>query len=560
MRRKCITISDFNLDNLNSFLRNSADEPRIDIVDCPFGQVHQVLINRNSEVWQEQVDVAVVWTQPQAVIAGFRRLLDFQSVTQDQILADVDEYATHISSIVGRAKSVLVPTWTMPPQERGRGLFDCTDSSGAMHTLMRMNLRLAEQLNDVASVQLLNAQPWTQGSAADAFSPKLWYMAKMPFSNSVFKKVAADLKTAIVALDGGAKKLIVLDLDNTLWGGVVGDLGWEQLTLGGHDAVGEAFVDFQLALKSLQRRGVVLAAASKNEESVALGAMRNHPEMILKPEDFAAWRINWSDKAQNIVDIAAELNLGLQSTVFIDDNPVERDRVAESLSEVFVPEWPTDPLLYRSTLANLSCFDSAAVSDEDLQRAQMYQEQKVREAAKADVSSIDDWLAGLNTTVTVSRLSEANVVRAAQLLNKTNQMNLATRRLSQAEFAEWAGGTNRLVWAIEVDDKFGSQGLTGICSVQRNEETLEIADFLLSCRVMGRKIEETMLSIAIQHAIDAGLVAVNATILPTKKNKPCMDFFARSGMQSFDSDFSYRWDCDVEFASPKHVRIIQATK
>ena len=172
------------------------------------------------------------------------------------------------------------------------------------------------------------------------------------------REAAADIRAAFVGLRGAAKKLLVLDLDDTLWGGIVGDAGWENLRLGGHDPQGESFADFQRAIKNLKRRGVVLALVSKNEESVALEAIRNHPEMVLKEDDFVGWRINWTDKARNIAELATELNLGLQSVVFIDDNPVERARVREALPEVFVPEWPEDKLLYASAFGQLRCFDA----------------------------------------------------------------------------------------------------------------------------------------------------------------------------------------------------------
>ena len=553
--RRCVTISDFNLDNFNSLLVNGEGDPAIEIVDAPFGQVQQLLIDRDAACWAEPLDVAVVWVQPQSIIETFRRALEFHVVTPQDVIAEVDSYADQLLALTDRARIVLVPAWVMPAQERGLGIFDFVDSRGARNLLMRMNLHLAERLQGDPSVFLLNANQWTEGIGSDAFNSKLWYMAKMAFSNSVFKKAAADIKMALRTLEGNAKKLIVVDLDNTLWGGVVGELGWKGLTLGGHDAVGEAFVDFQLGLKALQRRGIVLAVASKNEESVALEAMQHHPEMILRPDDFAAWRIDWNDKAQNVADIAAELNLGLQSTVFIDDNPVERARVDEALEEVLVPNWPVDPLLYRSALVELSCFDSATISDEDIKRAEMYQQQRKRDAGRINVGSIDDWLESLNTEISVTPLNDSNLARAAQLLNKTNQMNLATRRLSESELMEWAKVGDRAVWTLRVTDRFGSQGLTGICSVRKNSERLEIVDFLLSCRVMGRKIEETMLSVAIDYASAQGLTGVDAIYLPTKKNQPCLDFFKRSAMRHSESGGAFHWECADKFPVPQQVKL-----
>src|SRR5207249_4608997 len=188
----------------------------------------------------------------------------------------------------------------------------------------------------------------------------------------VLQEAARDIKGAVQAIRGESRKLLVLDLDDTLWGGSVGEIGWQNIKLGGHDAVGEAYVDFQRVLKSLLNRGNLLAIVSKNQESVALAALENHPEMVLRPGDFAGWRINWRDKAENIVELVSELNVGLQSVVFIDDNPAERALVAEALPEVLVPQWPESPLLYSAALHDLRCFDRPCLTDEDLTRSQMY--------------------------------------------------------------------------------------------------------------------------------------------------------------------------------------------
>ncbi len=316
----------------------------------------------------------------------------------------------------------------------------------------------------------------------------------------------------------------------SLWGGTVGETGWQGISLGGHDPAGEALVDFQRDLKALSRRGILLAIVSKNEESIAIEAIAKHPEMVLKMDDFAAWRINWRDKAENIVDLMAELNLGLDSAVFVDDSPVERARVREALPELFVPEWPLDKRLYPEALFSLDCFDRPSVTEEDRQRAQMCAVDRVRKESKIQLGNLEEWLATLKTTVRVEELNQANLPRAAQLLNKTNQMNLSTRRMSEADFHAWARAKDRRAWTFRVSDKFGDSGLTGILSVEIDDSRARIIDFLLSCRVIGRKIEEAMLYVAINWARSAGVQEVHANYSQTPKNKPCYDFFQRSGL------------------------------
>jgi HAD superfamily phosphatase (TIGR01681 family) len=241
-----------------------------------------------------------------------------------------------------------------------------------------------QALQDVPNVYVMNAQRWLEATATRGRSmAKGWYLGKVPFSGETFAEVARDLKAAARALTGHTRKLLVLDLDDTLWGGIVGDIGWENLQLGGHDAVGEAFVDFQHAVKALTARGIVLGIVSKNTERVALDAIDTHPQMVLRRTDFVGWRINWQDKAQNIADLAAELHLGLQSVVFIDDNPVERARVRDALPEVFVPDWPEDKLLYTERFLGLRCFDAPAISREDAERTALYAAERERGAVRA---------------------------------------------------------------------------------------------------------------------------------------------------------------------------------
>jgi FkbH-like protein len=403
------------------------------------------------------------------------------------------------------------------------------------------------------TVHVLDAQRWLAVAGKQGSPLKSWYLGKIPFGTEVFAEAARDVHAALGAIAGRTRKLLVLDLDDTVWGGIVGDVGWENLRLGGHDGLGESFVDFQRAVKRLTKRGIILALVSKNEESTALEAIRKHPEMILREDDFVAWRINWHDKAANIVEIVKELNLGLQSVVFIDDNPVERARVREALPEVLVPEWPEDKYLYRSALAALRCFDVAAVTKEDAERTVLYAAERRRDQLQQKVGSIDEWLEGLGIKVVAEPLAAHNLQRTAQLLNKTNQLNLSTRRLTEAELLEWASAPHRKLWAVSVSDRFGDAGLTGIVSVEVEGERATIVDFVLSCRVMGRRVEASMVHIAVEHARSRGAARVEAKYLKTAKNKPTHDFWSGSGFAA-DGDL-FSWDAGAPFALPRAITL-----
>ena len=323
----CVAISDFHIENFTGLLTGDPGRPVVRAVSVPFGQVMQVLMDGRQACWAGRPDAAVIWTQPHGVIESFRRLRDGEPVALEMVLEEVDAFASAVIRASGRVTHLFIPTWVVPPYSSEPGLLEMRHTGGTTNILMRMNLRLAERLDQAPNIHVLNAQKWIEAAGTRAFSPKLWYMAKVAFGQEVFQAAVLEIKAAMYGLTGQAKKLIIFDLDETLWGGVVGETGWEQLTLGGHDQAGEAFVDFQKALKALSRRGVLLGIVSKNDEAVALEAIRNRPEMVLTTDDLAGWRINWDDKAKNVAELVSELNLGLHSVVFIDNHPVERARV-----------------------------------------------------------------------------------------------------------------------------------------------------------------------------------------------------------------------------------------
>jgi FkbH-like protein len=542
-------ISDFTIDELAEDLRAPGVHAPLGALVAPFNQVAQTLLSGPEPDFK---DYAVVWVRPETTVPSFARILAHEDVSDESLLAEVDAFTSLVENAATAYKYVFVPGWVVPPWQRGLGMMD-SRKGGVARALMLMNLRLADNLARTGNVFVLNAQRWFEGVGPEASSPKAWYMGKMAASRAVMSEAAAEIRAAVAGLNGGARKLLVLDLDDTVWGGVVGDLGWENLKLGGHDSEGEAHVDFQRAVKRLQRRGVILGIVSKNEESVALDAIRSHPEMVLREGDFVGWKINWIDKAKNIADLTSELNLGLQSVVFIDDNPVERARVREALPEVLVPEWPVEKHRYAQALNQLRVFDAPALSEEDAARTRLYQEERQRDNLQKQVGSIDEWLKSLQMQVKAEPLSSTNLARAAQLLNKTNQLNLTTRRMTEAELMAWTQAPNHVFYAVSVADRFGDAGLTGLVSIAFEDGAARLVDYVLSCRVMGRKVEETMVHLAVTSA--AGRAAtLTAKHLPTAKNKPCLSFWERSEFTP-SGDGSFSWDLSRPYPLPEAISL-----
>ncbi|MFQ6118806.1 MAG: HAD-IIIC family phosphatase [Methanosarcinales archaeon] len=552
---KGLLISDFNLQNFAGLLNNDIELPRVQASLAPFGEVQSVLIQNDSRVWGCNPDFALIWTQPDNVSESFSRILRYEEIPVKKALKEVDEFSSLLINACERVKFALIPTWVSSTRYRAFSLLDLKPNIGMTNTLMHMNMRLAENLDKVSSFYLLNTQRWIEVAGKKAFNSKLWYMGKIAFGNDVFKEAVLDVKSAIKGIKGDSVKLIIVDLDDTIWGGIVGEVGWQNIRLGGHDHIGEAFVDFQRSLKALKNLGIILGIVSKNEESVALEAISKHPEMVLRLEDFAGWRINWNDKPQNILDLASELNLGLKSVIFIDDNPVERARVRDALPEVIVPEWPEDKMLYKSALLNLRYFNSPSISLEDKNKTQMYKSERQRQQLKKSISSQAGWLKNLKIKVKIEELNDGNLKRTVQLLNKTNQMNLTTRRMTEQELKSWAKKKNHKLWTFSVCDKYGDSGLTGIVSLEINGRNARIVDFVLSCRVFGRKIEDIMLHKVIEYSRNAGLKELRAKYISTPKNKPCLDFL-KDSIFHFDKKLNlFVLDLNINYSFLPYIEI-----
>ena len=553
--KRGLLISDFNIENLSAYLTNDGDAPAIESVIAPYNQVSQTLLDASQPCWQRELDFMLVWSRPERVIESFQELTAGSPIDEDRFRNEIDDYCQKVALASRRVKIAFIPTWIVPTIHLGHGISDLARRTGLSRAVLQANLRLLENLDQIPNAFPLNASKWIEVVGEKAFNPRLWYQGKIPFGNDVFKAAMLDIKAALRGISGRARKLIVLDLDEIMWGGIIGEVGWQNIVLGGHDPVGEALVDFQRELKALVNRGVILAIASKNEETVAMEAIAKHPEMILRVDDFAAWRINWKDKAENIIELATDLNLGLDSVVFIDDSHVERDRIRQALRSVLVPEWPADKRLYPQALRRLDCFEQPNLTDEDRRRTQTYLHERKRMELKTQVTSLDEWLRTLDLNIRVEPLGPTNLSRATQLLNKTNQMNLSTRRMTELEFAAWAGVANHQVWVFHVSDRFGDSGLTGILSAETRGVRCQIVDFVLSCRVMGRKAEETMLHVVIEWSRAAQIREVRAVYLPTARNVPCQSFFQKSGL-SVEGKNQFIWDTAREYPLHSAIRLV----
>lgn len=413
-----------------------------------------------------------------------------------------------------------------------------------------------------AGVQLLAVDTMAQQQGTQAiFNPALWYRSKQEIHPTKAPLWGDHVGRLLAAQRGLSYKCLVLDLDNTLWGGVVGDDGLEGILLGQGHAVGEAHVAFQRYAARLASRGVILAVCSKNEETTARAVFERHPEMVLHMKDIACFVANWQDKATNLRSIANTLNIGLDSVVFVDDNPFERNLIRQELPDVAVPELPEDPALYAETIAAAGYFEGLTLTSEDRQRTQQYQANAERLRARDNVTDIAGYLRGLEMQLIWSPFDSVGLTRITQLINKSNQFNLTTRRYSQDEVAEIMTSTHYLTLQLRLLDRFGDNGMISvIIGLIRDNRTLELDTWLMSCRVLGRQVEEATLDLIVEQARALGLTQLTGYYVPTPKNGIVKEHFARLGFALTDTaqDGSTVWSLDLHSYRPKTTYI--ATK
>lgn len=383
----------------------------------------------------------------------------------------------------------------------------------------RLNIALRDAA-DEHSVDLLAVDLWAAREGLNAWhDPVLWHRAKQEVSPLAGARYGELVARVLAARQGRSAKCLVLDLDNTIWGGVIGDDGLEGIVLGHGSATGEAFVQFQAYAKELTKRGIILAVCSKNEATNALAAFERHPEMVLQLGDIACFVANWADKATNIRNIATQLNIGLDSLVFVDDNPFERNLVRQELPMVAVPEIPPDPALIAGTLRDAGYFEGLTITDEDRQRSGHYQGNLKREALQAQSTDLESYLRSLEMELLWRHFDKVGVQRTTQLINRTNQFNLTTRRYTEDDVLAIIDDPNAFGLQLRLLDRFGDNGIIAVVVGRKQDEHEVLIDtWLMSCRVLGRQVEQATLQLAASEARRLGARRLVGEYRPTAKN------------------------------------------
>jgi FkbH-like protein len=433
--------------------------------------------------------------------------------------------------------TIIAHTFDLPAHESyGRLASSLPDGRVAM--LRRVNDTL--RAGAPAEVVLVDLEQLAAEVSAEGWSDaKQWYLSKQhPATGGLLPLIESHV-AVLRAVTGLSKKVLALDLDNTCWGGIIGEDGLENIRLGPGSPAGEAFQDLQRYALELRQRGVLLAVCSKNNEADARLPFERHPDTVLKLSDFACFVANWDDKARNLRQIAQTLSLGLDSFVFVDDNPVERAWIRSQLPDVAVPELPDDPARFVPALAAHRYFESITLNEEDRARTASYQANVGREQLRGASTDIDQFLSELSMVATHGPFDAAKLPRIAQLVNKTNQFNLTTRRYSEAQLKAQADDPRWWTRWFRLKDRFGDHGLVGViaCKPREDEDgAMEVDNWLMSCRVLGRTLEHLMLATALEHCHSAGIAKLYGRFIPTAKNAQVRGLFPRFGATTIAAD------------------------
>jgi FkbH-like protein len=510
----------------------------LDVYAGAYDQYRQELLDPNTRLLQFRPDIVLLSLTARQLIAGIP--LNASAETADRGLAEAVNGVRDLwRAARGRFGATVIQQSCLDVFEPLFGSHDRLVPGAPVRLVARLNELLAAAAKEEGALLLDVAQAAARDGIDQWHDVARWLQGKMEIAPLAAARYGELVARLVAAQRGRSRKCLVLDLDNTLWGGVVGDVGFAGLTLGEGSAVGEAHLALQRYAKQLRERGVILAVCSKNDPAIAEEAFRSHPEMLLRRSDLAAFVANWNDKAENIRTIASQLNIGLDSLVFVDDNPVERARIRESLPMVAVPELPSDPAFYVRCIVDGGYFEAISFTEDDAKRGEQYAANTEREALRAAAQSLDDFLRGLEMTVTFGRIESVDVSRAAQLINKTNQFNTTGRRYTADQVVDLAANEQNLTLQFRLADRFGDNGLVSVMilrPLEQDAQTLEIDTWVMSCRVFGRQLENEAMNIAVELARARGARALQAEFIPTERNRVINGLYESLGFKRLIQD------------------------
>lgn len=523
-----------------------------------YNQFMQEMLDESNAFYAFRPDVVLLMIRAEELMPDF--IDSFGDQPSPHWAAQIESKAGEVSDLIGLVQSrmpvqFVVQNLTVPDPAYW-GIYDAQNPGGQTYLIAEFNRALAERLADRPAAFIWDFDTLVRRMGnGQIFDPKMWYYSKNPYKQAAYPDLVDDLLRYLLSILGRSKKCVVVDLDNTLWGGIVGEDGLEGIRLG-HTYPGSCFREFQKRLLRLYHRGVILAINSKNNEADALEVIDSHPDMVLRRKHFSAIQINWRDKAENLRALANALNIGLDSMVMVDDNPVECEQIRQFLPECRVICLPEQPYLIPGVVDSLPGLDNIRLTDEDKGKGAMYQAQIARGEAEQSYGNVEDFLESLELEVAIDAAVPYSVPRIAQLTQKTNQMNLTTRRYTEADINAMIGDPDKFVFSVSSTDRFGDNGIVGVVILEADRNECRVDTFLLSCRVIGRRIENAMMAFVADFAKDNGARTLIGEFVPTAKNAPAMGMYEGFGFEPLDET---RFSADLErwtLSAPSHIRVV----
>ncbi|MCY0969571.1 HAD-IIIC family phosphatase [Chryseobacterium wangxinyae] len=536
---------------LNLALKGTAakDGFHLSVFEADFGQISRQILDTSSEYYEFEADYTIVFESSHKLLSQYYKSYNDQLSFAVNKVNYIEEL---YNAIHNRTKSKVIYCNFPGIDNQIFGNFSTKVESSFVFQQNKLNYLLSELalkksnlfLADLVSIQ----NKWGRDFM---FSPNIYINTEMVLSLDVLPVVSHHVFNIISSIEGIFKKCLILDLDNTTWGGIIGDDGLEKIQIG-NLGIGKAFSEFQHWVKALQRRGIIIAVCSKNDEDKAKEPFEKHPDMVLKMDDITVFVANWDNKADNIRKIQNILNIGFDSIVFLDDNPFERNIVRENLPDVCVPELPEDPAEYLEYLYSLDLFETPSVSENDAERTRQYQVEAKRAIALENFTDVNEFLKSMKMVSDVRQFNKFSTPRVSQLTQRSNQFNLRTIRFTEQEIENLITSENHHTLSFTLEDKYGDNGL--ICVIVLEEiksDTLFINTWLMSCRVLKRGMEDLTLNTIVETAKNRGFKYVVGEYLPTAKNDMVKNHYENLGF----AEHNNQWILNTENYQPKEVHI-----
>ncbi len=521
-----------------------------------YNQYTQEILDRGSALHEFRPDLVLMMIRLEEVMPDFVDEFGSRpsSLWAERVLQKVREIGGLVEQIEAAFPAQVVVQSMTLPHGAYFGVNDAQRADGQNALVQSFNQGLAAEFARRKGTYLWDFDRLVRAKGHEnLYDPKMWYVSRNPFRQSAYPAIVDDLIRYVRSAFGRIRKCVVVDLDNTLWGGIVGEDGIEGIKLG-RDYPGNCYRDFQKELLKLYHRGILLAISSKNNESDALEVLDKHPDMVLRRKHFAAYRINWQDKASNLKALAKDLNIGMDSMVFIDDNPRECELVRQQCPQCDVFCLPEKPYLIPRFLESVPGLECVSLTEEDSRRGEMYQAQLVRGQTAAKFQNLQDFWKDLELEVRIEPAQPFSIPRIAQLTQRTNQMNMTTRRYNESQVEALAADPKWRVVSVAAKDRFGDHGIIGVMFIRLDGEHCHIDNFLMSCRVLGMNIEQYMIAYAAAVGRQARAKTLVGEFIPTAKNKVAADMYPKLGFRKL-TDTLFGTDLQKpSLHAPEHIR------